>query len=134
MPVSFLSVLYSSIAVGLGGLLGSLARFGVGVWLADVALTRTAFPIPTFAVNLVGCFVIAFVSTLFGKYETLSSEMRLFLTTGFCGGFTTFSALVYETHSLYTSGNTLLAALYVMLSLLGGLVMFYLGARLAAVF
>jgi CrcB protein len=83
-------------AVGLGGLLGSLARYRLGGFV----LHHTAnwrFPLSTFVVNLLGCALVGVLAGIAEHRHGLSPAARLFLITGFCGGFTTFSAFGFET-------------------------------------
>ncbi|MBS1569895.1 MAG: fluoride efflux transporter CrcB [Bacteroidetes bacterium] len=96
--------------VGLGGFLGSVARY-----LASTQLTRlfpATFPWGTFAVNVIGSLIIGLVFGFSQRYNWASPEWRLFLATGFCGGFTTFSTFAYENLQLIQSGNYGLFALY----------------------
>jgi CrcB protein len=74
-----------------GGAVGSLARYGVGVWLGQA---HQAFPMATLVVNMVGCFLIGVVG---GILPPLPEWARLMLVTGFLGGLTTFSSFGYET-------------------------------------
>lgn len=83
--------------IGLAGGLGTLARYGIGVW-AGKAL-GTGFPYGTFIVNVAGCFLIALVSEL-AILMIVSPNLRLILTTGFMGGLTTYSSFNNETTSL----------------------------------
>jgi CrcB protein len=85
-----------------GGAAGTLARYGVSVW-ADRA-ARGVFPAGTMAVNLAGCFLIGAVWALFER-SLVSPGQRLFLMTGFLGGFTTFSTFGLETFSLLRDGQ-----------------------------
>ncbi|BAH37485.1 MAG TPA: fluoride efflux transporter CrcB [Gemmatimonas aurantiaca] len=105
------------LVVALGGALGSVARYTVGVLLLPAS---GGFPTGTLVVNVVGAFLIGCFARL-----TLTSEsdqlLRLALTTGFCGGFTTFSALSAETIALMQQGRTARAGLYVVSSLVLGL-------------
>ncbi|HEY6459451.1 MAG TPA: CrcB family protein [Polyangiaceae bacterium] len=84
--------------VGLAGALGTLARYGVGVW-AEKAFGMT-FPWGTLIVNVVGCFLMAFVSEVAMESASISPVMRLTLTTGFMGGLTTYSSFNYQTTEL----------------------------------
>ena len=96
-----------SVLVAAGGLLGSLARY----WLSGFVqrLAEHEFPSGTLAVNIVGSFVIGLVMTLSLERGLIDEDMRLFLTTGFCGGFTTMSAFSYETMALLHDGEMMLA-------------------------
>jgi fluoride exporter len=84
--------------IGLAGAIGTLSRYGIGLW-AGRAL-GTAFPYGTFIVNLVGCFLIAFISQLALSTTLISPTARLTLTTGLMGGLTTYSSFNYETTEL----------------------------------
>jgi CrcB protein len=81
--------------VGFAGALGTMARYLVGLW-AGRAL-GTGFPFGTLAVNVVGCFLIAFVAELATSTTLISPTLRLTLTTGFMGGLTTYSSFNFET-------------------------------------
>ena len=84
------------LAVGLGGLLGSVARYKLG----GLVLHHTAghrFPVSTFIVNMLGCGLVGLLVGIAEHRHELSPTARLFLITGFCGGFTTFSAFGFET-------------------------------------
>lgn len=109
------SVLY----VALGGALGSAARFVVSRLVQEHI--STPFPLPTMAVNIVGCLLIGLVYGFAARHEGLGDGMKLFLTVGFCGGFTTFSTFCNEGLALMRGGNILLAALYASISLFIGL-------------
>ncbi len=85
-----------------------------------VAIAPTPFPLGTFLVNIIGCLVIGFVSAL-PLGNCLSPQTKLFLTTGICGGFTTFSTFMNENYALAKDGNGLVLALYVIGSLALGM-------------
>jgi fluoride exporter len=117
--------------VGLGGFVGSVARYKLGGWL----LHQTAqgrFPYGTFAVNVVGCLVAGVLAGLVERHGLFSAEARLFLFTGLLGGFTTFSAFGLETTFLLRRGETWTAAGYVGASVLLGLAACWLGIRLVS--
>src|SRR5215468_3938654 len=102
--------------VGLGGLLGSIARYLVTVLFAGQF--ATSFPLATFVVNISGCFIIGILFALSERGSGLSPEWRIFLTTGFCGGFTTFSTFSYESIKLIQDGEFFYLGMYVVLSVL----------------
>lgn len=85
--------------IGLAGALGTLSRYGIGLW-AGKSL-GSAFPYGTFIVNVVGCFLIALVYELALSTTLISPTLRLTLTTGFMGGLTTYSSFNYETTTLF---------------------------------
>ena len=95
--------------VGLGGFTGSVARYGLSVTSQRLSID---WPIGTLAANVLGCLVIGILTALFARGETVSPEMRLALATGFCGGFTTLSSMVYETAQMLRASEYLHAAVY----------------------
>ena len=96
--------------VSLAGAAGTFCRYAIGVGLSRWS---TRFPWGTFAVNLVGSFAIGYVMALFAARGELDSRARMALTTGFMGGFTTYSAFAYETVDLIERKHAAMAALYV---------------------
>jgi CrcB protein len=113
--------------LALAGGLGSLCRYGIGI--AGARLTGDRFPTGTLVVNLVGCLLIGAVMVLF-EARQLDPRLRVALVGGFLGGFTTFSAFAFETVSLAERRGTSWAALYVGVSLAGGLAACLLGIAL----
>ena len=107
------------IAVFLGGGTGSLLRYCVQMALHE-RIVPYSFPWATFAVNITGSFLIGLFYALSARFN-LSTEVRMLLTTGLCGGFTTFSSFGYESLMLLTEGNIAAAAAYSGGSLLLGL-------------
>lgn len=105
--------------IGLGGGLGSMARYLVQFAAAKSLLG--AFPFGTFIVNIAGSLLIGIVFGLSDRVTGISPEWRIFLATGFCGGFTTFSTFSYENLALLRDGNYLYFMLYSLLSLVLGL-------------
>lgn len=86
----------AALAVAIGGLLGSLARYKLGGLVLHHAASWR-FPLSTFVVNLIGCTLAGILAGVAEHRHGLSPAARLFLITGFCGGFTTFSASGFET-------------------------------------
>ena len=117
------SVLY----VALGGALGSAARFVVSRLVQEHV--STPFPLPTMAVNIVGCLLIGLVYGFAARHEGLGDGMKLFLTVGFCGGFTTFSTFTNESLLMLRTGQLLPLALYAGGSLALGLYAAALGYK-----
>ena len=103
-------MLRSILIISLGGAIGSSLRYLAGVWFAR--FYQSSFPLATFAVNVVGCFLIGLFYAFAERYNWFNSEWRLLLITGFCGGLTTFSAFAYENIKLLQEGNTALFILY----------------------
>ncbi len=100
--------------IGLGGAIGSFLRYCTGLLFAKWHLS--AFPYATLTVNITGCFIIGLLFSSSEKYQWLSVNWRLFLITGFCGGFTTFSTFAYENIKLLQEGNTTYFILYSIIS------------------
>ncbi|MCK9407869.1 MAG: fluoride efflux transporter CrcB [Bacteriovoracaceae bacterium] len=111
--------------IGLGGFLGSIARFG----LASLVQTKTEslFPYGTMLVNIIGCFFIGLLMTLFQERFVVSQNVRLLLIIGILGGFTTFSSFSYDTFALIKSGNLFAAGLNAGMSLFGCLIATWAG-------
>lgn len=114
--------------VGTGGFIGSVARYLVGLIFAPLA---PGFPFATLTVNIVGSFLIGFLGELAVSTTLVSPEARLFLVTGFCGGFTTFSAYMFEHTALLKDGQFFYAAIYLAGTVAGGFVALYTGALFA---
>ena len=114
--------------IGLGGLLGTLCRYGLSAWLDG--RSQSSFPYGTLAVNLLGCFVAGFLFPVL-EQATVAPELRLAVFTGFLGGFTTFSAYGLQTVILATGGLWSMAALNMFLSNAAGLAMVWAGGTLS---
>ncbi len=104
--------------VSIGSFVGGGLRYAVSRLLA--ACVGGAFPLGTFTVNVVGCLLIGLLSGAGASGGWLSPSVRLLLTTGFCGGFTTFSTFMNESASLAADGRALTSLLYMGASLLVG--------------
>lgn len=113
--------------VGLGGGVGSIARYLISQAIESRVLT--SFPYGTFAVNVIGCFIIGIIYALSTRGAVVP-EWRILLATGFCGGFTTFSSFSYETLTLIQEGQVFNPLLYLGTSVLFGLFAAYLGILL----
>lgn len=113
--------------VGVGGLTGSLCRYGLTLTLSQPAATM---PWGTLASNLGGCLIIGMISQLAADTELLTPHARLFLATGFCGGFTTLSSLIYELVQLVKDGEWLHALLYLNGTFFGATAAFLVGMML----
>jgi CrcB protein len=113
--------------IGLAGILGALARFGLST-LWNPA-TATLFPWGTFICNLLGCLLLGFIT--FTDRLPIPVKLQLPITTGFIGSFTTFSTFSYETVHMFHQGHQFLALIYVLGSLWGGLALTWIGVRFA---
>lgn len=104
--------------VGSGGFIGSVLRYFISQYIQSKP--ESGFPYGTLAVNIIGCFLIGIVYALFSKGE-LTNDWKLFLATGICGGFTTFSAFSNEMLMLFKSGNITEGVIYLTVSIVAGL-------------
>lgn len=105
-------------AVALGGAIGSVLRYIIGLIPVN---ERFLFPVKTFAINVIGCFIIGLVTALALKSNNLNPKLVLFLKVGICGGFTTFSTFALESSNLLKNGYAGIAALYMFLSIVVGI-------------
>ena len=110
----------SLVAVAVGGMLGCLLR-----WVLAIFLNRYFPTVPpgTLAANLIGCYIIGIALALFAQYPALAPEWRLFVTTGFCGGLTTFSTFSAEVVFLLQAGRMGAGLFAVAVHLIGSLLM-----------
>lgn len=120
----------SFLLVFVGGGVGSVLRY----WLSSVAswpVSSGQFPLKTFAVNMLGCFLIGLLGSAFALMGE-RAEVRNLFVAGFCGGFTTFSTFSREAFDLFSGGYALTAALYVVLSAVVGVSLVGAGYAFAA--
>lgn len=101
----------SFLIVGFGGFIGSVIRYSLG----KIAIPM-GFPLMTIAINIMGSFIIGIVFELARDKESINPNSLLFLQTGFCGGFTTFSAFSLDTMIMFQGGKYLAGSIYVILS------------------
>ena len=102
--------------VGLGGFIGASTRYLISLYASKIFTSK--IPIGTLTVNILGSLIIGIVMELTLKTSLISPHMKLFLTTGFLGGLTTFSTFSYETMELLEKGELLLAIFNIALNLL----------------
>ena len=110
------------LVVGIGGFLGSIARYGVGIALAKTTINQ--FYLGTLSVNLIGCFLIGI---FYGYASRWSNEALLFLMVGICGGFTTFSSFSLDGMKLLKYKMYVDFIIYTSTSMIGGLLLCILG-------
>jgi CrcB protein len=117
------------LAVSIGGVLGCLLR-----WVLAMAMNRyfPLLPPGTLAANLIGCYIIGVAVAFFALNPSLPPEWRLFLTTGFCGGLTTFSTFSIEMVTLLQTGRLVWALSGIAVHLIGSLLMTILGMATVA--
>jgi CrcB protein len=111
--------------VGIGGFIGSIARFLVSK--LNIYIYFFSIPIGTLTVNVLGSFIIGILTGIASKSELISYNLRLFLMVGICGGFTTFSSFTNENFTLIQNGQLFTALLYTGLSIFLGFLAVYLG-------
>lgn len=122
-------VFWSYTFVAVGGALGAIARFALNVWMQrDIE-----FPWGTLSANLFGCLMMGVVaelvasSTWFNEAGIIPDQYRLLFAIGFCGSFTTLSALVMELHTMLQRSEILNSFAYLMATMIGGFACFYTG-------
>lgn len=113
------------IGSGVGGGMRYLVSKGMSLVVA------TPFPLGTFTVNILGCLLIGFFSSLPSTHGWLTPQVRLLLTTGFCGGFTTFSTFMKESDGILAAHFPITLIAYLALSLAFGMVAVWGGSQLA---
>ena len=112
------------LVVALGGGIGACLRYLIGLIPLKDPFT---FPVKTLFINILGCFVIGLIAAIAAKTTSLSPRTVLFIKTGLCGGFTTFSTFALETETLLKTGHIGLAVLYVALSVVLGVGLVFAG-------
>ncbi|MBT9332815.1 fluoride efflux transporter CrcB [Acidipila sp. 4G-K13] len=118
--------------VGLGGAMGSIARYLVGLWIFEWLGTR--FPYGTFFINMSGCFIIGLALTVLDTHLRLPQEWRLAIPIGFVGAYTTFSTFEYETLRAFQHGQPSTALLYLGMSIIIGFAAVWLGTLAGGLF
>lgn len=114
-----------------GGGLGSVLRYLVGKWLNN---TENVLPYGTLLVNIVGSLIIGIVLGYAAKISNGSNNLSFLLATGFCGGFTTFSAFAFENYLLLRNGDYLSFLIYTIGSVILGLLAVFLGFYFSKLF
>ncbi len=114
--------------VAIGGAIGSVGRYCVGLWATRLAGPN--FPWGTLTVNVVGAFAIGLLVEMVARRFDASNEMRAFIVTGILGGFTTWSSFTLDTMVLFERGEVGLSALYLLASLLVSFAAIFAGLAL----
>ena len=117
----------SILLVFLGGGFGSVLRYIIGKYLNN---TENGIPYGTFAANILGSLLIGIILGLAAKNDSLTQNQTLLLATGFCGGFTTFSAFAYENHVFLKAGDFTSFAIYTIASFIVGFLAVFFGMYL----
>lgn len=115
--------------VAVGGALGSALRYLTAAFVDK--FWSGHFPLATFLVNVLGCFLIGLLIGILEKNHLSDSPLKWLLITGFCGGYTTFSAFGHENYSLLQNNHPLPALGYIALSIIVGLLAIWTGLQLA---
>ena len=116
--------------VGLGSMLGGVSRYGMS--LATQNYAAMSMPLGTLVSNIAGCLLIGLIAGIASTSQLLSTEMRLLLATGFCGGFTTMSSFIYELGQFVQDKEYFYASFYFMATMAGAGLAFVLGLYLSA--
>ena len=111
--------------IAIGGAAGSVLRFLTTILISK--FWSNNFPMATFIANIIGCFLMGLFIGFLAKNQLEDSNLKWFLVTGFCGGYTTFSAFGMENYNLFQSNNSLLAFGYIALSVVLGLFAVWFG-------
>ena len=114
--------------IALGGIAGTLSRYGFEGWIQNRA--ATGFPLGTLTVNITGSLLLGFILRIATGTTLITPDVRAALTIGFCGAFTTMSTFSYESVALLNDGDYLRAALYMSVTILGCVAAVILGAAL----
>lgn len=110
-------IMLNCLFVGIGGFIGSVCRYLLGLLPLD---NSQGFPVKTLITNVLGAFVIGVIVAVAAGNDSVNPRIILFLKVGICGGFTTFSTFACETGTMMEKGQTGLAFLYVILSVVLG--------------
>ncbi|MGB4107255.1 MAG: fluoride efflux transporter CrcB [Alphaproteobacteria bacterium] len=120
------------LAIALGGALGSVLRYLTNVGIGT--LLPSPFPWGTLTANVLGCFIMGVLIAAFMTLWNPAPEIKAFLTVGFLGGYTTFSAFSADTMTLWTQGDAMTAAAYVTASVVLSIAAVFIGSFIVGKF
>lgn len=118
--------------VAAGGGMGSMARFALCNFLPSIILTN--FPLQILVVNILGCGAMGTIIEYLSFASISNQEIKLFITAGFLGGFTTFSSFISEVGLLNEKNLHTLSIIYTIIGVIGSISAFYLGAKSVRIF
>lgn len=122
-------MLRNFLLVGAGGAVGSILRYALALMLPRAG---KGFPWATLSVNLIGCLLIGLLAGMTPRNNWMFHTGWVLLATGLCGGFTTYSAFALDNVKLFEAGGSITALAYTLVSLVGGIILCYLGYAIAA--
>lgn len=114
--------------VGAGGAIGAVGRYLIGLLPMS---PENGFPLKTFLINVTGCFIIGIIAA-FADRNAINPNLELFIRVGICGGFTTFSSFALETEGLFANGQAGVALMYVILSIVCGVLAVFAAEKMVA--
>ncbi|MVZ64546.1 fluoride efflux transporter CrcB [Sphingobacterium sp. DK4209] len=120
-----------ALIIGIGGAVGSILRYSTGHFIAKQF--PNTIPTGTLFVNIIGCLIIGLLIGFFDKYQLINNQWKLLLITGFCGGFTTFSSFAAENLNLINNNQVIQALLYIVLSVLLGILAVWAGLAIVKI-
>lgn len=118
------------LSVFIGGGIGAVARYLISLNIVK-AFGELELPIATFSINILGCFLLGFLYILFMEKTNFNNTLGLALTVGFCGAFTTFSTFSLEIFKLIENQQILQSLIYIIMSVVIGLISVILGIQSA---
>lgn len=118
------------VAIFFGGGIGAIARYLISLNIVKI-YGEMDLPIATFSINILGCFLLGFLYILFLEKTNVNNAVSLALTVGFCGAFTTFSTFSLEIFKLIESQQIIQSLLYIILSVVIGLLSVIIGIQCA---
>lgn len=120
--------MYTLILIGIGGLIGAILRYTIGGWVQDNFIS---FPFGTLVVNILGSFFLGLIMYLSEYQGVFSEEVRVFLTIGILGAFTTLSTFSYESFRLLDNSNFILLTINITATVVLSIFAVYLGKTVA---
>lgn len=112
--------------VGAGGAIGAIGRYLIGLLPMN---PENGFPVKTFLINVIGCFIIGIIAALADR-NAVNPNLVLLIKVGICGGFTTFSSFALETEGLLAKGQTVVALMYVIASIVCGVLVVFAAEKI----